>query len=111
MGEAPLFCGESYFCGESRRQSLRIPIQTRSRSDKNVVDARLDRILASHASMTLAPTFLYGLNGNTEVLTAGSRNSGYCAGVQDDALLKAQDNKFAAKKRIRTKTRGSKKKG
>ena len=43
MGEAPLFCGKVRVCGKSRRQSLRIPIQTRSRSDKNVVDARLDK--------------------------------------------------------------------
>ena len=30
-------------CGKSRRYRSYIPVQTRSRSDKNVVDARLER--------------------------------------------------------------------
>ena len=33
-------------CGKSRRQGRHMPVQTRSRSDKNVVDAKLVKYLA-----------------------------------------------------------------
>ena len=45
-------------------------VKTRSRSDKNVVDARLDRTSPSHALHDFVPTFLYGLHRHIVPLSA-----------------------------------------
>ena len=61
-----------WICSRRRRQQGYMYVQTRSRSDKNVVDARLVRNLAKSCQHDFEPPFLYGLDIHVPLLAAES---------------------------------------